>query len=324
MKKLLTTIAFILSIAVIGFAPVTHALTIAPARMEINGDPGQVISGEFTLMNDQEDSATFYSSTANFESSGDTGTPSFTTSTVDLASWIKIQPQVTLAKGETVKVPFTITIPKDADAGGHFAAVFLSTNPTTPNGGQVSIGAKIGTLILLRVSGDITEGGGVTGFTTENNQLFFTALPISLQYKFSNTGNDRVNPYGTVTVRDTVFLTAATLPANASEGNVLPGSARRLIVNWGDANTALPTKAGFFSQVGYEASHFAFGMYTAKLSLQYGSSGRADASKVFFVFPWQLLLVVGVALALALFLFSVLLKRYNRWIIAKAREMQSM
>lgn len=320
MKRYLTLSALLLITGIIGFASHALALTISPARIELTGNPGETITGEFTLVNNQENAATFYSSTNNFESSGDTGTPSFTSGTVDLASWIQIQPQVTLAKGETVKVPFTITIPKDADAGGHFAAMFLSTNPTVPSGGQVSIGAKIGTLILLRVSGDIKEGGGVTAFGTENNQLVFTSLPVHLQYKFNNTGNDRVEPYGNVIIRDTVYLKTKTLPGNSSIGNVLPGSSRRFTVIWGDNSTPPPSQTDFFGSVAYETQHFALGMYTAQLSLQYGSSGRADASKIFFVLPWQLLIVVGIILLILFFVFGFLLKRYNRWIIAKARQ----
>ncbi len=315
-KTLVFALFFILCLA---GAPTVHALTISPARLEITGDPGTVISGEFTLINEQEETKTFYSSAQNFEAKGDSGTPSFTSSSEGLSSWIKLESQVVLSKGEKVVVPFTITIPKNADAGGHFAAIFLSTQPNNPDGGQVSVGAKIGTLILLRVSGDIIEGGGVSNFSTTNGRFWFTSLPISLSYKFKNTGNDRVNPYGDITILDTVPLTVASLPANPGQGNVLPGSARRFDVVWGTI-PATPLKTDFFSQAKYELSHFAFGFYTAQLNLKYGNSGTAFASKTFFVFPWQLSLIVLILSLLLLWVATHGIKRYNRWIIAKATQ----
>ncbi|MDB5254179.1 MAG: exported protein of unknown function [Parcubacteria group bacterium] len=306
----------LITLALFGFSHPARALTISPARLELSGDPGETISGEFLLINEQEDTKTFYSSAENFEAQGETGTPTFVSSQEGLASWIKVDPEVTLSKAAQHKVSFSITIPKDADAGGHFAAIFLGTTPPKDKG-QVSVGAKVGVLILLRVSGDIKEGGGITGFSTENNKTFFTSLPVRFVYRFNNSGNDRVNPTGTVVIRDTVFLTAAKLDANSREGNVLPGSTRRFDVVWGEEQET--EHSGFFGSAAYELKHFAFGMYAAHLNIEYGANGTAEASKIIFVFPWQLLIITLAVLALLLFVLSRLLKRYNRWIIRKAQ-----
>ena len=59
-----------------------------------------------------------------------------------------------LASGQRAVVPFLITIPQNAEPGGYFAAVFLAVrSQKLVGGGQVSVGGKIGVLILLRVSG---------------------------------------------------------------------------------------------------------------------------------------------------------------------------
>ena len=322
--KIILSFAGIIALVLSFITPNTAAaLTISPAKLELSGDPGATISGEFLLINEQVEAKTFYSSAENFEAQGETGTPSFTEGTDGLASWVKVAPEITLQKGEQKKVPFTITIPKDADAGGHFAAIFLSTEPAKKGDGQVAVGAKVGVLVLLRVSGDIKEGGGIIGFSTKNDQTFYTSLPVHLTYRFNNSGNDRVNPTGEINIKDTLWLSADTISANPGQGNVLPGSTRRFDIAWGDEQAVKSVQGGlgFFGSVAYEWKNFALGMYTAKLHVQYGSNGVADASKIFFVIPWQLLIVILVVLAIIYFILSISLKRYNRWIINKARSM---
>lgn len=295
-----------------------NALTISPARLEIKGDPGEVVTGEIILINDQKDSQTFYSSNENFEAQGETGTPTFVASKEGLSSWIQLQDTVTLQSGEQKKIPFSVHIPKDADAGGHFAAIFLSTVPPTLHEGQVSVGAKIGVLVLLKVSGVIKEGGGVLDFKTTGDSSFFTTLPVSFSYRFQNSGNDRVSPFGTVSINNTLGIETENIDANTVKGNVLPQSTRRFDVLWGENNKVI--KPSFFESVSLQAKQFAFGFYTAHLHLSYGTNGVADSSKTIFVFPWQLLLIVLIALIIVGFVLIQVIIRYNRWIIQKAKQ----
>jgi hypothetical protein len=54
-----------------------YALSLTPVRIEITGNPGDNVSKEITLINENDGDETYYSSFANFEASGDTGNPSF-------------------------------------------------------------------------------------------------------------------------------------------------------------------------------------------------------------------------------------------------------
>ena len=292
-----------------------HALTIAPARIELTGDPGATATGEMVVTNEEQQGRTFYTSSQNFEARGESGTPNFTDSATGLASWVEVAPQVTLAPGEKVTVPFSVRIPKDAEPGGHFAAIFLSTVPPT-EGAQVAIGAKVGVLLLLRVAGDVPEAGGVSNFGPTHHLVL--SLPVSFTYRFTNSGGDRVNPRGDIVVRNLFWLKSVDLPANPGQGNVLPGSTRKYETAWGDPNEARPS--GFFGALAYEWKHFALGPYHAKLGLAYGVNGTAAAGAWFFVLPWQLLLVILIVLALLFPLLRVGVRRYNRWVIRKAQQ----
>lgn len=49
-------------------------------------------------------------------------------------------------------------MPENADPGGHYAAIFLSSLPPTKEGEKtIGVASKIGALVLLRVEGDIRE-----------------------------------------------------------------------------------------------------------------------------------------------------------------------
>lgn len=294
------------------------ALTVSPARIELNADPGTTVANEFIVINEQEGEQTFYTSVENFEAQGESGTPNFTVSKEGFAGWVTAPEKVVLKKGEKIKIQFSINVPKDADAGGHFAAIFLSTVPPSTKGGEVSVGAKVGMLMLLRVSGDIKEGGGALSFGLKENKHFATTLPIDFVYRFNNTGNDRVNPVGNIVIKNIIGMETIRLNANPATGNILPSSTRRFDITWGN-NPALPASASFFSHVSYEMNNFAFGLYFADLSITFGASGSSNNSLVFFVLPWHLLIVVGIFLMILFLVLRSSLKRYNKFIIKQAR-----
>ena len=304
------------SLAVLSFLLIpltTHALTVSPARIEIAGNPGQTITSQFAVINEQSSDQTFYSSAENFEAQGETGTPNFVPATDGLATWISVQPTVSLAKNQEKTLSFTVAIPADATPGGYFAAVFLSTTPPEQAQGQVSVGARIGVLVFLHVEGDVKEAGGLIDFSTINNQRVFAAPPVSFAYRFNNAGGDRIEPTGQLTITNTVGLTVASVPANPAIGNILPNSIRKFPITWGPDTATVP--GNFFSAAAYEWSHFAFGWYRAHLNLTYGAHNEvAQATYDFFVIPWQLLTLVLTVLVALFFL----LKRYNRYVIKSA------
>jgi len=321
-KKIIGLVIFVAFL--FGLSGVAHALTLTPIRLEIAGDPGQVLDEQMTLINEGTTPQTFYSSYANFEAQGETGTPTFVTPTDDLGTWIEAPSSATLSPRESKTVPIKITIPKNAEPGGHFAAIFWGTTPSATTPGSVAIGAKTGMLVLLRVNGDVAEKGGIIQFGLESGKTFYTALPVSFFYRFQNNGGDRIEPTGNLLFKDILGITEAKISGNPVEGNVLPGSIRRIEMTWqGKGGPNPPTDRGnFFTQAHYEWNNFALGRYKAKLALNYGTQNEvATAAVVFWVFPWQLLLVLIVLFLFIFFVIRALIRSYNRWVIKKAGEM---
>ncbi|HXK37964.1 MAG TPA: hypothetical protein VJ579_02770 [Candidatus Paceibacterota bacterium] len=309
-----TVITTIALIAAFSFAASASALTVSPTRIEIRGNPGQTLKGEMEIYNEQQEGKTFYTSFENFESRGDTGAPYFIGNKDGLATWMTSDAKIEIATGERVKVPFTITIPQSAKPGGYFAAEFFGTEqPKSGNPGDVSIGGKVGVLVLLSVNGDVEQAAGLSGFSGKGAQRFFTMLPVTLEYVFNNKGGDRVVPKGDIVIKNSFRSITAKLLANEREGSVLPGSPRRFSVAWG--NEVSNEERGFFSLALLQLSDFHFGWYTADLSLAWGDVPQtAVATYHFFVFPWQLMVCVFLVIVVLRFI----LLQYKKNIIAAA------
>lgn len=304
----------VLTLLVLFGAHDAFALTISPVRVEITGNPGQTLRGEMEILNEQQEQKTFFSSFENFEPSGDTGSPRFVGDTGNLSKWLKTTDRIDIASNERQIVPFTITIPADAEPGGYFSAIFWgSQDPKDQLAGEVAIGGKLGVLILLRVAGDIHEEAGLSEFSTVDGKKILTAVPVALSYRFTNKGGDRVVPLGDIVIKNTLGMKVDTLKANESEGNVLPNSSRKFQLVW--EKDAPKDMIGFLANAKAQFSNFHFGFYRAQAEIVWGSENKIEKSSTwFFLLPWQALtIVLGVLMVLV---FGV--KRYNVWIVSRS------
>lgn len=307
-----------------------QAITISPPRIELSGDPGSTVTSELKVSNDSTSSQTYYTQVENFEAKDETGDPEFVQTKEGLSVWTNVQPSIVIPANGQASIPFTIKVPANAEPGGYFASIFVRTTPPPTGSGEVSIGARLGTLVLFRVNGDIQEGVDILEYGTKNFQHFFTSLPIDFYYRFQNTGDDRVKPIGDIIIKNIFGLKAKILDANPTGGSVLPRSIRRFESAWTnggggqqDSSTVFtPHTAGsFLDEAKYEWHNFAFGMYTAHLNIAYGQNNTPASGKFrFFVFPWQLLTIFVVGLVILLIILRFLIKRYNRYIVAQHQQ----
>ena len=322
-KKTLLQIIPIVTLFVLGWAVPVSAMTITPVRYEIQGNPGDTLTKEMTIINDGSTTVKYYSSFANFEAQGETGSASFVTPKDDIGTWMMTDESVTLAPGEQKTVAFIVKIPKDAEPGGHFGVIFWGTAPENSNGDkQVSVTAKTGLLVLLSVSGDVKQGGGLLSYNTLDNKFWYNSLPVSFVYRFQNSGGDRLKPLGLIKIKSFGLLTTNKLNANEANGNILPNSTRKFNVDWVKykhpkdyvAPTGVVKK--FFDTALYQWRNFAVGLFSANLNLTYGLDSQIVNKKVFFfVFPWQMLICLIIIITIVYIIGKFLLKRYNNYII---------
>lgn len=330
-KILFTIVASTLVLAV---PAVSHALTISPPVIEANIDPGSEIVQVIKIVNTDSEPQIFYLSAADFTASGEKGEPKILTSeetpsgyTHGLSGWLKFSDnEIFLPALEKAEIKVTIRVPATAEPGGHYGAVFFESKPPEVTG-KVNVGvvSKIGTLMLVRVSGDVKEQGLIANFNTQPPKSRFDHRPINFITRFENQGNVHLKPQGQVDIYNTLGRLVGTLAVNENGGNVLPQSTRLFEADWATSKAAVPLAGNFvlrfWQELQNEKQGFALGKYTAYLSLHYGVNNKAvTSSREFWIFPWRLILITLIILIITVLSLTTGVKRYNRWVLRRARK----
>ena len=322
----------IASLAGLILAPNVFALTLSPPLYEIGAMPGQVLKTGLKVFNETDKARTFYFEAQNFTAKGEEGDPYFVgeIGKEDLASWIELPSPIHLEPDELKQVEFTIRVPENADPGGHYAAIFLSTSPpATEEAGAVGLSAKIGTLVLLKIGGEIIEQGKLIEFSLVDGKRLFEHLPIDFSVRVENFGTVHIKPAGIIEIKNIFGGKTAEVKVNIAKmpdgkerpvGNILPESVRKFESSW-QISTSENQPKTFWQKVKFEKENFALGRYQAKLNLDYGAENDKKLTAVlsFWVFPWHLILVSFIVLVLVLALLVFSIRRYNRWIIRKSK-----
>lgn len=302
----------------------TEAVTLSPVRIEVSGDPGSVLRANVKILNEEEVDITLYKTAEGFEGEGETGTPKLNGSTEGLPSWISTEGAVSVSAGEVSEIPVAIVVPENTEPGGYYGALCWNSNPPGLTDPGVAIGSKICSIVLVNVNGPVKEGGGILDYFLTKQKKYYNALPVSFTYRFQNSGNALVKPEGEIVIKNIFGIKAKTLNANNVEGNVLPrGGIRKYEVVWlKDASDFKEIEGikGFFNKAKYQWNNFALGRFTAELNLSFGFKEKTTETKKlsFWVIPWQLLVLIIVALVLLLNILKRILRSYNNWIIQQA------
>ena len=322
---------------------VAEAVTVSPLVIEADADPGQQVTRILRVVNETSAPMELFMEKVAFTARDDAeegGKPQFIPAdqtNEQLLNWISFStPSVGLQPQQESEVLLTIKVPQDAQPGGHYAAVFWSSDPPSEvaGGSQIKIGSKVATLILLNVSGNVVENASLELFSTINHKAFFNRLPVDFDLRFVNNGTVHVKPQGSLEISDMLGRKSKIVLVNDAGGNVLPGTARKYQSFWTkkptvDAEgfplaeeTYRPPKAHFFKEFKNEASNFAFGKYKADLTLSYGRNHDKviTSHAEFWVLPWRFLLVAILVLALLILFVQWNIKRYNKWVIEQARK----
>ncbi len=319
----------ILLISVLTFGILSaNALTISPPLIEINAQPGEVVNQTIKIIADANTEGVYYPSVANFTAKGEEGKPEFSESAGienhSLAEWIEIDHSpIALKKNERREIRFTINVPKEAEPGGHYGVIFLSTQSPTLAKEQTAIGVagKLGSLLLVKVAGEIKEEGRLVEFDTVAKKTFFDRLPINFLVKFENTGNVHLKPQGEINVTNMFGRQTTKLLVNEKGGNVLPESIRKFLASWQKEETVSSEREGFFAELIKEKNNFGLGRYKAELILVASDGGITERStKSFWVIPWRILLISLLVLMAIIILTRQLIKVYNKRIIERYQK----
>lgn len=282
-----------------------EGLTVSPPLREITLQPGDTYSDTIRLTNPTQNLVELYPKTMNFEARGEGGDPSFyeadeTSHKYALAKWISYeQPKLALTPQQVAEFKYQIKVPLGAEPGGHYGVLFFATNPPEKAEGasQVAIASMVGSLVLVRIPGDIREEGLLEKFSTEKK--LYVSTPVVFNALIKNIGNIHFKPEGEIKIKNFWGGEVDKVIFNEEKGNVLPDSARKFEEKW------TPATEPFYKQP--------IGRFTGNLNLNYGEDDKMLAGSVsFWVIPkWFLVAVAVLILIIVLWIITRLIRRKN-------------
>ncbi|MFT7644584.1 MAG: hypothetical protein ACI9BF_000233 [Candidatus Paceibacteria bacterium] len=263
---------------------------VGPGRSEIELSPGDTVIKEITVTNRISDNRTFKLEIEDISGSSDgssavslTGKERGPYSIRDYISFPEDSFELKL--GERARIPVTISVPPDAEPGGFYGSVLVSTvqnsdsdNVAAPRSPVI---ARVGSLFFLTVKGDAVKEGETLGVSLINGSWWYERGPIELGILYENTGSVHVNPYGELAITNMFGEEVGFI--ELEPWFVLPTSLRIREVTWD--------------------REFLLGRYTVKVKINRGYEDVVDeVSVAFWVLPWKI--VGGLFFILFIIIFS--------------------
>lgn len=205
--------------------------------------------------------------------------------------------KITLALGERARIPVTITMPIDADPGGHYGSVLVTTvrdgsdeDPTDAPGTRSPIIARVGVLLFITVPGNVVKSGQTLSLSLMGKPWWFEKGPINFGIAYENTGSLHLNPYGEL--RITNMFGEEVGYQKLDPWFVLPKSLRTREVQW--------------------SREFLLGRYVAEVHVNRGYEDIIDIQKVvFWVLPWKIVAGMFVGLFIIFFCIRIFLRTFE-------------
>jgi hypothetical protein len=234
------------------------SISVSPRSLDIAINPGESIENIFRVTNGSDETIKIEPSPKNFLPRGNEGAIELLEDSTpfSLADWISVSPggPVSVPAKKTVDFIVTISVPNNADPGGHFGSVVFRTLPAQQDqdGGGALISQEIAPVILVKVPGDVLEAASISSFKPLKS---FISDETSSEFELiiKNDGNVHFRPTGQVTIKNTIGREVAKI--NIEGQNVIPGAERKMNVVWDDFGLRM-------------------GRYTAEATVVYGSDNN--------------------------------------------------
>lgn len=295
-----------------------NGIRISPVRTDLTINPGESSTVTLSVQNTTQVEAEFQAIINDFTVDGNEfGQPALILDEDEFAPshslkrYIAEIPNVTIPAEQSKQVVVSISMPADVSAGGYFGAVRFAP-VRTDGSGNVSLTASVGSLILVKVPGDISENMVLNSFDVRTSEesnnassVFMSNNDLFAVARFENLGNVHEQPFGKIVLkRGNEVLQTVEINNSEPKANVLPDSIRRFSVK--------------LDEVGV------WGKYTVTGNFGYGTTGQLiSGSSTFYVIPLIPILIGLGAIALiaaAIFLLPKAIKRYNQNVIRQANR----
>jgi len=264
---------------------------VGPGRTEIEVSPGETVIQEISVTNRITEDRQFLLEVEDITGTSDASSAVNLTAgergPYSIRDYISFpEDSFVLELGERARIPVTITVPPDAEPGGYYGSVLVST--VRVSDGDVAgvprspIIARVGSLFFLTVKGEAVTSGETKDVSILGDSLWHEQGPIDIGILYENTGSVHVNPYGELSI--TNMFGEQVGYVELEPWFVLPTSLRVREVSWD--------------------REFLLGRYTVHAKVNRGYDDIVDEVQVsFWVLPWKI--VGGLFLVLFIIIFTV-------------------
>lgn len=211
-------------------------ITITPATNTIDVDPGGQKTGKITVVNQGKDAFSVKLSVMPYSVKGIDYEPQYSLGDADKADaskWVTLSTDGTnrLEPYKLLDVTYTVNVPSNAPAGGHYFVVFAESAPLEERAG-ITAHNRVGQIVYMNVNGDIVKKGeasltALPSVITDQK----TQLPITLK----NTGTTHFVSKTQVVIKD---IFGKTVLDTAQNRYILPGTERRVVFDWDNYSPA--------------------------------------------------------------------------------------
>lgn len=199
----------------------SNMFTVLPMSQRFSLKPGEVYKGSITVVNpvDATEDFAYKVAVVPYGVAGQDYQADLITDSdhTAIAKWIELEePTGKIKPNESKEIKFTITVPKNAPAGGQYAALTVTSNNDASNSEGVAIQNvfEMASIIYGSVAGETKYIGEVQ----ENNiPGFVVTAPVTLSALISNEGNVHMDATFVITVTD-FFTGRVILPTEDNEG----------------------------------------------------------------------------------------------------------
>lgn len=264
---------------------------VGPGRTEITISPGETVVQEITVTNRISDNRVFILEVDDITGSADGSSAVSLTDgergPYSIRDYITFpEDRITLNLGERARIPVTISLPPDAEPGGLYGSVLVSTERAATEqiaeGPRSPIIARIGSLFFVTVRGEVERNAALVGVKTLDNRWWYEKGPVNIGITHENKGSVHLNPYGEVSIKN-IFGEEVGF-VEIDPWFVLPKSLRTREIAWD--------------------REFLFGRYEVTARINRGYDDVVDeATTVFWVLPWKI--VLGLFLVIFIIVFSI-------------------
>jgi hypothetical protein len=252
-------------------------------------DPGESVDDHFAVRNVSGETVEFALLAADgfYTSAGRFDILPAGEESVDAGTWISLPESVTVGPGETAVVPFTLTVPDNAEPGDHAAGITASITSVqeSEDGTAVGVESRVGFRVTTRVTGELTPEAAVQAVAGEYTLSWNPFRPgeVLVGLEVENRGNTILLAGGTVSAGGQ----SAAFPAEGENPQeLLPGDTHRFEVLVDDVWPLFVVPASV--------------VVTPTVVTMGGESSTMEpvtADTIVWAVPWpQLLLLLGIAL----------------------------